>query len=196
MLLVTAKPFGDFRMDPLRTPIALRIRGNLTTEGQDMYSIVKVQRGLVALVPMKCDWVCSCGHPLSEANPSKSMEHPSPVKKHHCPQFHITFHKPTFFTPDSSNHSTSTFTISSFHTTANTTSWPYGPVQAAGNSEAVKAFCKHAWPGKETYPEPVLNAMFKLLVVMAIGKPGLDSTKSEMSGSSDGHAGASTSTKY
>jgi hypothetical protein len=61
-----------------------------------------------------------------------------------------------------------------------------------GEYEAVKAFRRHGRPSQETYPAPLLNAVFKLLAVMATGKQGLGSTGSEVSSSSNEHAGAPT----
>ena len=67
------------------------------------------------------------------------------------------------------------------------------PVQLTrGEFKAIQEFRKNARPGQEAYSEPILNAIFKLLVVMAMGKPGSSSASTHMAtseGPSDEHAG-------
>jgi hypothetical protein len=50
-------------------------------------------------------------------------------------------------------------------------------------------FRQNARPEQETYSEPILNAVFKVLVKMATSKMGSDSTETPGSESSDEHAG-------
>jgi hypothetical protein len=108
----------------------VRTRCDPTTEGRARYSIVEAQGGPCRIVSrMKHDCAYSCGHPLSQANPPKLTEHPFPVKKRRRPHLRITFHKPTFFAPDSKQPTNSP--MSSFHTTTNSTSGSCGPYQMA-----------------------------------------------------------------
>jgi len=65
------------------------------------------------------------------------------------------------------------------------------PVQLTrGEYEAVQDFRKKARPGQGAYSEPILNAVFKVLMMMATSKTGpRSSTEIPGSESSDEHAG-------
>jgi len=62
----------------LGTPVALRTRGDPTTERRVAYSIVNAQRGarLMAIAPVR-----DCGRPLSQASPPRKRPFPRPPVK-------------------------------------------------------------------------------------------------------------------
>ena len=81
----------------MRAPVALRTRGDLTTNHRVVHCVVKAQRGahLMTIAPVRD---CHCGRPLSQASPpSKCPLLRPPLKRRRRGQLCITFHKSHFF---------------------------------------------------------------------------------------------------